>query len=203
MGGVSFNGLAPMCAIVRSLLFALLVSAFSFHVRAEALTTDWDSLRAGAVIVQDIESDDGLPGVGATFLVRASRDQIWKVLVDHEHFREIFDGIERIEVLEEDRKGAKVAFWVDAVLEDLHYVLYREYTRRGHELRWKRLSGDLERIEGRWLIEDSPGLDEKLLVYRSFVKVGGIVPTRLVRFGAKRKAEEMGNRLRKWIESHK
>jgi len=54
MGGVSFNGLAPMCAIVRSLLFALLVSAFSFHVRAEALTTDWDSLRAGAVIVPTV-----------------------------------------------------------------------------------------------------------------------------------------------------
>jgi len=155
------------------------------------------------VIVQEIESDDGLPGVSAMFSVRASRDQIWKVLVDYEHFREIFDGIERIEVLEEDSKGAKVAFWVDAVLKDLHYVLYREYTRQGHELTWKRLSGDLERIEGRWIIEDSPNLDEKLLVYRSFVKVGWVVPTRLVRFGAKRKAEEMSNKLRKWIESHK
>jgi len=190
-------------AIVRLLLFALSVSVLSFHVEAATLPIDWDALRSGTVIVREIESDDGLPGVSAVFSVRASRDQIWKVLVDYEHFREIFDGIERIEVLEEDRKGAKVAFWVDAVLKDLHYVLYREYTRRGHELRWKRLSGDLERIEGRWLIEDSPGLDEKLLVYRSFVKVGGIVPTRLVRFGAKRKAEEMGNRLRKWIESHK
>ena len=58
----------------------------------------------------------------------------------------------------------------------------------------------MQAIEGSWEIHDTSKSGEKLVIYESYVKVGGLVPTRLIRWGAKRKAREMGKHLRHWIE---
>jgi hypothetical protein len=164
-----------------------------------AVKTDWEALLAGEVLVEAIEGSEGLPGLRALFTVAASRERIWAVLRDYGHFSQIFAGIDTIQVLAEDTHGAIVAFWVDAILKKYHYVLYRHYEKPGWRLTWRRLSGDLERIEGSWDIRDTPHAGVHLLVYESYVKVGGIIPTPLVRLGAMQKARDMGQRLRQWI----
>ena len=106
-----------------------------------------------------------------------------------------------MKVLHSDDKGARVEFWVDAVLKKLHYVLYRKYVKPEYELRWKRLSGDLEAIQGRWLILDTDNPKTKLLIYESYVDIGVAIVTWAIGLGAKQKAKEMGYRLHQWIES--
>lgn len=172
-------------------------------LKAEITEGDSSKIFSGEVVVKAVKNTDGLSGVQTMFIVTATRNEIWKVLIDYDHFPAIFDGIDKIKVIKEDDQGAFVEFWINAVLKKLHYVLYRYYEKPEYKLTWYRLSGDLKKIEGSWEIYDTHLSDVKLLSYNSYVQPGGIIPTKLVRWGAIRKARNMGFKLRKWITEHK
>ena len=186
------------------LLCALgLVTVFFLVVPTAKAEVDWDRILSREVVVEAVKNSEGIRGVRASFAITAPSEGIWAALVDYDRFDEVFQGIRKMQVLEQNQSGAKVEFWIDAVLTDLHYVLYRHYEKPGVRLTWKRVSGDLARIEGSWEIRDTPRPDAKLLTYESYVEVGGIVPTWLVQQGAIRKAHDMAVRLRTWIEDGK
>ena len=163
-------------------------------------SVDWAALLAGDVRLEEVQSADGLPGLRASFAVRAEPERIWAALVDYERFTAIFPDVERLQVLEQDERGARVEFWVHAVVTRFHYVLDRRYERPGRRLSWTRSSGDLDRIEGSWEIRESPEPGVQLLVYESYVKAGGLLPSSWIRWGAMRKARQMALRLRAWVE---
>ena len=165
--------------------------------------TDWDTLFNGAVLITPLEKEKNLHGVRAQFTVAAPQDSVWNTLTDYDHYTQIFDGIKNIEVLEKDAGGATVEFWIDAVLKDFHYVLRRRYDPARGKISWDRMSGDLQKIEGSWRICASPRKDTVLLVYESYVKVGGFVPEALVRRGTQQRARAMALRLRSWVERGK
>jgi ribosome-associated toxin RatA of RatAB toxin-antitoxin module len=183
----------------HTILIISLLLAFSHAIAVADAERNWHALSQGEVLVETIEKSAGFPGLRAMFVVPASRERIWDVLLDYEHFPEIFAGIDNLQVLAQDAQGATIEFWVDAVLQKYHYVVYRHYEKPGWRLTWRRLSGDLRRLEGSWEIRDTPQRGVHLLVYESYVQVGGMVPMSLVRWSAMRKAREMGQRLRQWI----
>jgi ribosome-associated toxin RatA of RatAB toxin-antitoxin module len=183
----------------HTILLVSLLLAFSPARAAADNKMDWEALLQGTVLVEAIENSAGLPGLRARFIVPASRERIWAVLLDYEHFPDIFAGIDKMQVLAHDASGATLEFWVDAVVKKYHYVVYRHYEKPGWRLTWRRLSGDLQRLEGSWEIRDTPERGVHLLVYESYVQVGGIIPMSLVRQSAMQKAREMGQRLRQWI----
>ena len=152
--------------------------------------------------VEPVESVSGVPGVRLTFTIEAPREAIWQALVDYDNFRQIFRGIKSMSVLDEDEHGATVEFWVDAVLRELYYVLYRRYEQVGRHLTWRRLRGDMRVITGSWDLRATshPGLT--LVVYESYVDVGSGLITWAVRRGAMSRAVEMAERLRAWVLTH-
>jgi len=164
--------------------------------------SDWTALFAGDVVVEAVKRPDGIPGLRASFAVAAPRERIWAVLLDYANFPKIFPDIHDMRVLTHDQQGAQVEYWVNAVISKYHYVLYRHYEEPGRRLTWTRVAGDLKRMEGSWEIRDTPRSDVQMLVYESYVDIGGLVPKALVRMEARRKAREMGERLRNWIEGH-
>lgn len=193
------NALTRRAAACASVL--LWVTGIPGHTGPAAeIAVDWPRVLGGEVIVQTVQTRDGVPGVRAVFAVTAPRERIWAVLLDYGNFPKIFEGIAKMHVLSQDERGAVIEYWVDAVVRDYHYVLARAYEAPGRRLTWKRTAGDLERIEGSWEILDAPRPGVHLLVYESFVKVGGVVPSRVVRWPAMARAREMGERLRAWIE---
>jgi ribosome-associated toxin RatA of RatAB toxin-antitoxin module len=125
-------------------------------IEASNAALDWPALWHGEVLVETIDHDAGFPGLRASFVVPASRERIWAVLLDYQNFPEIFPDIDKIQVLEHDAQGAKVEYWVDAMLRKFHYVVYRHYEKPGWRLTWRRLSGDLQRIEGSWEVRETP-----------------------------------------------
>jgi len=169
---------------------------------AVAGSVDWNALFAGEVAVAAVKRPDGIPGLQASLAVSASRERIWAVLIDYANFLKIFPDIHNMRVLAQDQQGAKVEYWVNVVLSQYHYVLYRRYDEPGRRLTWTRIAGDLKRIEGSWEIRDTPRPDVQMLVYESYVDIGGIIPVAMVRAEAMRRAREMGERLRSWIEGH-
>jgi Polyketide cyclase / dehydrase and lipid transport len=183
----------------HTILWVSLLLALSSAIAVADNERDWEALFQGAVLVEAVENGAGLPGLRAMFVVPASRERIWAVLLDYKNFPDIFAGIDKIQVLAHDAFGATIEFWIDAVVKKYHYVVYRHYEKPGWRLTWQRLSGDLQRLDGSWEIRDTPERGAHLLVYESYVQVGGIIPMSLVRRSAMQKAREMGQRLRQWI----
>lgn len=178
----------------------LLIGALLTSNSAVVGGVDWDTLLAGEVVVETIKHPDGFSGLRASFTVAAGRERIWAVLVDYANFPQLFPDIDKMHVLAQDQDGAQVEFWVNAVVARYHYVLYRRYDEPGRRLTWTRIGGDFKRLEGSWEIRDTPRPGVSLLVYESYVDIGGVIPKALVRLEAMRKAREMGQRLQHWIE---
>jgi ribosome-associated toxin RatA of RatAB toxin-antitoxin module len=178
----------------------LMVGALCASSPAVVGSVDWDTLFAGEVVVEKVQHPDGFSGLRGSFTVAASRERIWAVLVDYANFSKFFPDIQKMHVLAQDQHGAQVEYWINAILTHYHYVLYRRYDEPGRRLTWTRVAGDLKRIEGSWEIRDTPRPDVHMLVYESYVDIGGVIPTALVRLEATRKIREMGVRLRSWIE---
>lgn len=179
---------------------SLMLGVLAASGPAGAVGVDWDALLAGEVVVETVQHPDGFPGLRASFAVVAGRERIWAVLVDYAHFPQIFPDIDKMRVLAQDQDGAQVEFWVNAIVAHYHCVLYRRYEAPGRRLTWTRLDGDFKRLEGSWEIRDTPRTGVSLLVYESYVDIGGVIPKALVRLEARRKAREMGKRLQHWIE---
>jgi ribosome-associated toxin RatA of RatAB toxin-antitoxin module len=183
------------CTALSMLLGMLFITA-----SAVAGSVDWTALFAGEVVLETVQRPDGLDGLRASFAIGAPRERIWTVLLDYAHFPQIFPDIQDMRVLTHDQQGARVEYWVKALVSKYHYVLYRRYDEPGRRLTWTRLAGDLKRIEGSWEIHDTPRSDIQMLVYESYIDIGGVVPKVLVRAEAMRKARAMSERLRHWIE---
>jgi coenzyme Q-binding protein COQ10 len=161
---------------------------------------DWAALFAGDVVVEAVKGPDGISGLRASFAIAAPRERIWDVLLDYANFPKIFPDIHDLRVLMHDPQGDQVEYWVNAVVSKYHYVLYRHYDEPGRRLTWTRVAGDLKRMEGSWEICDTPRSDVQMLVYESYIDIGGMVPKALVRMEAMRKVRAMGERLRSWVE---
>ena len=159
---------------------------------------DWDTLLAGEVVVETVQHPDGFSGLRASFAVVAGRERIWAVLIDYAHFPQIFPDIDKMRVLAQDQNGAQVEFWVNAIVAHYHCVLYRRYDAPGRRLTWTRLDGDFKRIEGSWEIRDTPRPGVALLVYESYVDIGGVIPKALVRLEARRKPRKTSRKSGGW-----
>src|SRR5262245_37894016 len=179
---------------------ALLMLGMPLVTISRAASSDWAALFAGDVVVEAVKRPDGLPGLRASFTVTAPRERICAVLLDYANFLKIFPDIHEMRVLTHDQQGAQVEYWVNALVSKYHYVLYRHYDAPGRRLTWTRVAGDVKRMEGSWEICDTPRSDVQMLVYESYLDIGGVIPKALVRMEATRKAREMGVRLRSWIE---
>ncbi|MGE3537151.1 MAG: SRPBCC family protein [Candidatus Tectimicrobiota bacterium] len=161
---------------------------------------NWNTLFAGDVLIDVIHRADGVAGLRSVFTVAASRERIWSVLLDYDNFPHIFQGIKRVKVLESDNQGARLEYWIDAVLSTYHYVALRQYPEPGRKVTWKRLSGDFKRLEGSWEIQETPRLGVHMLVYESYVEVDTIIPESWIRAEAIRRTRETNEQLRRWIE---
>jgi len=178
----------------------LLMLGMLLVTNSPAASSDWAALFAGDVVVEAVQRPDGIPGLRASFTVAAPRERIWAGLRDYASCPKIVPDIHDMRVLTHDPHGAQVEYWVNAVVSKYHYVLYRHYDEPGRRVTWTRVAGDLKRMEGSWEIRDTSRSDIQLLVYESYIDIGGVVPKALVRMEAMRKAREMGERLRNWIE---
>lgn len=187
-------------AFLQHLLMAGLLCLYTITVCSQEVSYDWPALNRGDVIVESISGANDVPGVRVTFAVKASRENIWATLVDYDNFQKIFVGINRMRVVSHDNEGAQIEFWIDAVLKNLNYILYRDYAQPGYRLTWVRVSGDLKDIHGSWEIQDTVDPEKLLLVYESYVDVGTWVISKFVQLGAQNRARDMAYRLRVWVE---
>ena len=167
---------------------------------------DWDSLFSGKVIVEAANNRDNVPGLLAFFTVSSSRERIWSVLTDYEHFNKIFKGTKKAKVETDSDNGATVEIeYEKEVLGFIDisykYTLIRSYVIHGELITWERKTGDFRIIQGSWRINDTNRPGTFLLIYESYLDGDWFFPTRLVRNAALDEARDMAKHLRFWIEN--
>jgi hypothetical protein len=142
------------------------------------------------------KNEQGIEGVRASFLVEATPEILWEVLIDYPRFPELFRNVRKVTVLRELSDGAEVAFEVDARIRRLRYVLDRRYVDPGRRITWTKLSGDLGAIYGGWTIENGSQIGALRVTYESYVDVGWYVPTLAIRMSIGREVRAMVRALR-------
>ncbi|MDH3635672.1 MAG: SRPBCC family protein [Gammaproteobacteria bacterium] len=149
-----------------------------------------------SIVIEDVTNDQGIHGLRATFHLHASRKAIWALLTDYDRFKETFKGIRRIEIIDEDERGAQVRYTIKAWILTFDYTLQRDYVRPYELITWRRTGGDFRLISGSWMILSGPreGLHE--IVYESYIDVGFLIPTTLVRNRAAQELEKTVTRMR-------
>lgn len=147
--------------------------------------------------MRQLTDEAGTKGIEAVFCIAAPADFVLELLWEPANYPALFPDVKEHSVLARDSTTMEVAFRVDAVIKTIRYVLHRTLDREARQVRWRELSGDLRRIRGGWTVEpiDAPTMCR--VTYRTFVDIGRFVPSRALAIGAKRKAGEMTERVRR------
>jgi len=153
-----------------------------------------------SISIEDITNQQGVKGLRATYQLAASREAIWDLLTDYDRFRETFQRIHSLDVISEDDQGARVRFKIKVMFLSFDYTLQRDYVRPYELLTWHRTGGDFRQISGSWSI--LPGPDEGIhtVIFESFVDVGYLIPTALVRSRAAKELENTVTQMRARLE---
>jgi ribosome-associated toxin RatA of RatAB toxin-antitoxin module len=150
--------------------------------------------------IEDVTNDRGVKGLRATFQLNASREAIWDLLTNYDRFTETFTGIRSLEVISKNDQGARVRFKIKVAFLSFDYTLQRDYVRPYELITWHRTDGDFRHLSGSWGIIPGPAEGIQQIIYESFVDVGFLVPTALVRDGAARELEKTVARMRARLE---
>jgi len=150
--------------------------------------------------IEDVTNDKGVKGLRATFQLNASREAIWDLLTDYDRFTETFTGIRSLEVISKNDQGARVRFKIKVAFLSFDYTLRRDYVRPYELLTWHRIDGDFRDLSGSWGILPGPAEGIQQVIYESFVDVGFMIPTALVRDGAASELEKTVARIRARLE---
>ena len=183
--------------------YCLLLCLQGFESTVQQPEYDWQLLNQGEILVEKIKDENGLPGIRTMFTIRATNEVLWGVLTDYDNFNNIYGGIDSLHVLTEDESGARVEIYQTVLIKKIQFVLQRNYTAPGYRLTWERVSGDMKIIKGSWDILDASDEGTKLVIFTSFFKYGGIVPTRLTRNWAMKEIHTMAQNARIWVEENR
>ncbi len=144
-----------------------------------------------SVTIEYITHDVGVKGLRAHFLVEATREEIWDLLTDYERFKETFQGIREMQVLEENENGAVIIFKIRVSMLPFNYTLQRNYERPNERLSWRKIDGNFRHISGSWEIRPGPSDGIHEVIYESFLDVGFLVPSSWARNRAAKEVDKM------------
>ena len=150
--------------------------------------------------IEDVTNELGVKGLRATFQLHASRTEIWDLLTDYDRFTETFKRIHSLEVINHDEQGALVHFNIKVLFLTFDYTLQRNYERPLERLTWHRTAGDFRQITGSWEILPGPEENLHIVVFESFVDVGYMIPTAMVRRRAASELEATVKQIRARLE---
>jgi uncharacterized membrane protein len=113
-------------------------------------------------------------------VINASPNQVQNVLTDYDRVTQMFCGVKKCQVLEDNGQSKKIAFTATAPgnLWTFDYVL--EVKEFPGYIEWHRVSGAFKLNEGFWKLEPLEGGHATLVTYAKFVDGGLLMPSMLV-----------------------
>lgn len=186
--------------IVVSVLFVISCLAGTAPAR-DLSSAEMERVRGGEVIVNEVESAAGVPGVEAIFIVRAGKKAALDALTDYANFRRVFPDVDRLKVRSINTGEAVVEFGISLLFIKISYTLSRRVDAENGLLTWSKVDGDLDVVEGSWLLQEIPGEKALIAVYTSYVKYGGMALTNVIRWRAIQQTRKMCSSFKRYVEN--
>jgi ribosome-associated toxin RatA of RatAB toxin-antitoxin module len=179
--------------VVRLVLLLGVLSKVALAQGPELSAAQQERLRAGDVLLEDTKNEQGIHGLRATFLVNATREAVWELLLDYKNYKNIFANLQDLS-WKDNEQGARVHYRIKAGPMTFEYTLQRDYKQPGERLTWRSVDGDFKALAGEWVIRGWD-VDHQLVVCDSYVDVGFFIPTALVRAGARAEMQSTMHRV--------
>lgn len=168
-------------------LMVAIVSYLAANGSARALTPDAAAkLATGEAVVTVTPAKSPADGeVRATIDIPAPAAVIYGALTECERAPEVFPSLKSCSVLERgpgaawDVRTHTVASWA-SFLPDMSTVFRSDY-QKDRRIAFKLVSGDVQHLEGEWVLEPLPGAGKTRVYYRASVGFHALVPSFLVR----------------------
>jgi hypothetical protein len=185
---------------IMSAIFIVLCLGGTAYAR-DLSPPERERVMGGEVVVNEVESAAGIPGVEAIFTVRASKKAALATLTDYANFTKVFPGIDRLNVKSINKDEAVVEFGMSLLFLKISYTLSRRVDADKGLLTWSRVDGDLDVAEGSWLFQEIPGEKGLIAVYTSYVKYGGTALTNVIRWRGIQQTRNMCSSFRGYVEN--
>lgn len=179
--------------VLKSALFTLALARVLLTPLAALSPTAWTAdpdvqrrLAGGEVVVQTATAADPEHPRGwvrAAVLIRAQPETVWTVMTDCRQTLEFVPGLKRCRRVD----GAPDGHWEDIeqeiryawFLPAVRYVLRADYDRP-HRIDFHRISGDLKREEGTWVLTATADGAATVVDYEMYLDPGFWIPQALV-----------------------
>ena len=138
------------------------------------------NLSSPAEVIEEVVANK--PYATCKLLVKASPEQVWKVLTDYDNATYVFPNLKKCQVLEDHGSTKIVNHEVNpsGLPGTFKYVLQVKETAPTC-LEWHRLRGDFREVDGYWKLEPVENGRSTLVTYSSHVNAGFFIPYALVR----------------------
>lgn len=135
--------------------------------------------------------------------VSATAEEIFAVATDFEAYPEWNANIKRVEIKESDDegRGTKVWYEVDAKVKTVTYTLDYDYTEAPYSFSWELDEGDVKDLAGRYEFDEFDDVTE--VRYETRLDPGFPIPGFLKRQGEKQIVKGALADLKKRVESRK
>lgn len=176
-----------MKRMALSLLLMLLCAA---GIDAAPESSPDAALLDGEIVLYEARSDESGGAARARMLVHSSAESIWDVIISCDLAFIYVKGLEYCEVLEDDGGRGEVRQVVNPswIVPKMDYV-FESLRDPYREIRFQRISGDLDVLEGYWKFTPVP---EGLLVdYEARVKPSIPAPRWLIRYTVKKSMPDL------------
>lgn len=174
----------PIALVLAVLCISSLVKSQEFSAKEK------ESLRAGNVTLLKVrpgEREANSRFVTLAQVIKATRDELWDVLIDKDTAAEFVDGVLESEVLK--REPTRFLFEQRTVVGgpkgSYLYKLWYDLTPQ-EQITFSFAGGDIKNIEGCWWILESSEEGKVIVVYSLFIDPGIFAPQPIVKAGMKK-----------------
>lgn len=133
--------------------------------------------------------------------VKASAEDIFAVATDFESYPDWNANIKetRIEETDDEGRGSKVWFKVDAKVKTVAYTLEYDYSNAPEGFSWKRIEGDVKKLDGAYAFDEFDDVTE--IRYEMEIDPGFPIPGFLKKQAEKQIVRGALEDLKKRVES--
>jgi ribosome-associated toxin RatA of RatAB toxin-antitoxin module len=199
--------LPPYRILSKKILRLPLVLSVIIHCAALAHAVEpgeWSLLSQGQVVVkQNISTSKAMPSVEARILVSTSPEKAWPVVANPEVLMSEERRVKRVKILSQEGNRQAVAFSVlmTHLLPTFNYTL-EQNLHPPNLVRFHRLSGSFQEIQGFWRLIPAENGRKTILVYNLKMDAGPLIPRSLLLSAVKADLPNMLQNAKRAIEQN-
>jgi len=192
--------------LVASISLVLIILAGP--ARSEFNNAEWEKVKEGKVTFAGVpmQNPDGSQYINfvTKIYVKASKQEIWKVIRDYDHFHEFMPKCRKVTTLKVEGNVTWVRYELKVLWINVVYHLRLVDTKSHERVEWtldKSKKNSVRDIKGYWQLDDAPGGSGAVVSYASYVDTSIPAPMGIIKRLAKMALTQVMKNVRLRTES--